>query len=503
MADVTAWVNFLTSTYSPSYEWTHYPLLATATETEPQNSALVLAGVLLSLVVIYFASKLGGEICTRINLPPVLGELVGGVVIGVSAFRLLVFPESGSSSSDSLIISFLQTTSSLTPEAAESVFATQSEVISLLAELGVILLLFEIGLESDLKELIRVGPQAAVVAIVGVVVPFAAGTAGLVYLFNVPAVPAIFAGAALTATSIGITAKVLAELGQLSAKEGQIIIGAAVLDDVLGIIVLAVVASLAKTGEIQVTNIIYLIISAGVFLIGAILIGRLLNPFFVGLVNEMKTRGQLLLTALIFAFTLSYIATVIELEAILGAFAAGLILAETEKRKELEEQVIPVADILVPIFFVCVGARTDLSVLNPAVPSNREGLMLATFLILVAILGKVITGFTVFGQPNLNKLAIGVGMIPRGEVGLVFAGVGAASGALSEATEAAIIMMVILTTFMAPPLLRLVFKEPVPVSKPISTTSQGIPAESIALDSNRELSIGSEEVETIQKQKND
>ena len=222
---------------------------------------------------------------------------------------------------------------------------------------------------------------------------------------------------------------------------------------------MAVVASLAKTGEIQVSNIVYLVISAGVFLIGSILLGRLVSPFIVGLVNEMKTRGQVLLTGLVFAFVLSYIATILNLEGILGAFAAGLILAETEKRKELEEQIIPIADFLVPIFFVCVGAKTDLSVLNPNVPSNREGLIIATFLILVAILGKVITGFTVFGNPDINKLAIGVGMIPRGEVGLVFAGVGSASGALSEATEAAIIVMVIATTFVAPPLLRLVFQE--------------------------------------------
>ena len=430
-----------------------------ATESAAEEGTLVLAGVLLSLVIIYFASKLGGEICARINLPPVLGELVGGVLVGISAFRLLIFPEGGSVAEDSLIISFLQNTAGLSPESASSVFASQSEVIDLLAELGVIILLFEIGLESDLKELIRVGPIAAVVAVVGVVAPFVAGTAGLVYIFGTPVVPAVFAGAALTATSIGITAKVLAELGQLGSEEGQIIIGAAVLDDILGIVVLAVVASLVKTGEIQVNNIIYLVISAGVFLIGAILIGRLISPLFVGLVNEMKTRGQVLLTGLTFAFALSYIATVIHLEGILGAFAAGLILAETEKRKELEEQVIPVADILVPIFFVTVGAKTDLSVLNPAVPSNREGLIIATFLILVAILGKVITGFTVVGQPDLNKLAIGVGMIPRGEVGLVFAGVGAASGALSEATEAAIIVMVITTTFVAPPLLRLVFEE--------------------------------------------
>ncbi len=433
-------------------------LLATATEAE--NGGLVLAGVLLSLVIIYFSSKLGGEICARINLPPVLGELVGGVVIGISALSLLVFPESGASASNSLIITILEKTAGLTPEAASGVFATQSEIISVLAELGVIILLFEIGLESDLQELIKVGPQAAIVAVVGVVAPFAAGTAGLVYLFHTPLIPAIFAGAALTATSIGITAKVLAEIGQISSPEGQIIIGAAVLDDILGIIVLAVVASLAKTGEIQVTNIIYLIISAGTFLIGSILIGRFLAPYFVHLVNKMKTRGQVLIIGLIFAFILSYIATAIHLEAILGAFAAGLILAETEKRKELEKQVIPVADILVPVFFVCVGARTDLSVLNPAIPSNREGLIIAAFLIVVAIIGKMVTGLAVFGQPDLNKLAIGVGMIPRGEVGLVFAGVGAASGALNQSTEAAIIMMVITTTFVAPPFLRLVFQEP-------------------------------------------
>ena len=450
--------------YMLTWNWlTDSPLMATATEAATESDAeegtLVLAGVLLSLVVIYFASKLGGEICSRINLPPVLGELVGGVLIGISAFRLLVFPESGSLAEDSLIINLLQNTAGLSPESAPSVFAAQSEVITILSELGVIILLFEIGLESDLKELIRVGPIAAVVAVVGVVAPFLAGTVGLIYIFNTPVVPAIFAGAALTATSIGITAKVLAELGQLSSEEGQIIIGAAVLDDILGIVILAVVASLVKTGEIQVSNIIYLAISAAVFLIGSILLGRLVSPLLVGLVDEMNTRGQVLLTGLVFAFSLSYIATAIHLEGILGAFAAGLILAETEKRKELEEQVIPVADILVPIFFVCVGAKTDLSVLNPAIPTNREGLIIATFLIVVAILGKVITGFTILGNPDLNKLAIGVGMIPRGEVGLVFAGVGSASGALSGATEAAIIVMVIATTFIAPPLLRLVFKE--------------------------------------------
>ncbi|MFM7426487.1 MAG: cation:proton antiporter [Elainella sp.] len=431
------------------------PLIAEAPAA--QIGPFVLAGVLLSLIVIYLASKLVGELCARINLPPVLGELVGGVIIGVSALNLLVFTESGGGS-DALVMRLLEATAGLQPELAPSVAESLSEVVSILSELGVIILLFEIGLESDLKELIRVGPQAAVVAVVGVAVPFAAGTAGLITLFGVPVIPAIFAGAALTATSIGITAKVLAEIQQLSSREGQIIIGAAVLDDILGIIVLAVVASLAKTGEVQIGKVVYLIVGAAVFLIGSILLGRFLSPYFVALVNRMQTRGQLLIASLIFAFALSYIGAVIQLEAILGAFAAGLVLAETEKQKELEEQILPIADMLVPIFFVVVGAKTDVSVLNPFNPANREGLIMASFLVTVAIIGKTVTGLAVFGQPNINRLAIGVGMVPRGEVGLVFAGVGSAIGILPKSLEAAIIVMVILTTFLAPPLLRVVFQ---------------------------------------------
>ncbi len=430
-----------------------------ATEPAAEDAPLVLAGVLLSLIVIYLAAKIGGEFCVRINLPSVLGELVGGVVVGVSALNLLVFPGGETTAANSLIIQFLQTTAGLSPESTLNVFQAESEVISVLSEIGVIILLFEIGLESDLKELLRVGPQAVAVAVVGVVVPFVAGTAGLIGFFGIPAIPAVFAGAALTATSIGITAKVLAELQRLSSAEGQIIIGAAVLDDVLGIIVLAVVASLAKTGEIEISNVLYLIASAAVFLVGAIFLGRLLSPYFVALVNRLQTRGQVLISSLIFAFTLAYIGDVIHLEAILGAFAAGLILAETEKRSELEEQVRPVADMLVPIFFVVVGARTDVSVLNPINPDNREGLIIAAFLMVVAFFGKLVTGLAVFGKPNINRLAIGVGMIPRGEVGLVFVAVGSATGVLSKALEAAIIVMVILTTFVAPALLRVVFKD--------------------------------------------
>ncbi|CCH66550.1 Na+/H+ antiporter [Richelia intracellularis HH01] len=433
------------------------PLLATAAESE--YAPFVLAGVLLSLVIIYLAGKLGGELSKMMDLPPVLGELLGGVVVGISALHLLVFPDSGVIASESVVITTLKFMGNLTPEAVTAIFSSQSESISILAELGVIVLLFEIGLESDLQELKKVGYQAAIVAVVGVIAPFTAGTVGLIFLFHIPVIPAVFTGAALTATSIGITSKVLSELGYLKSKEGQIIVGAAIIDDVLGIIVLAVVASLAKTGEVDIVNVIYLIVSATIFLVGSILLSKFFNKSFVFIADKLQTRGKLVIPAFIFAFFMAFLANAIHLEAILGAFAAGLVLDETDKRKELDQQVVPIADILVPIFFVTVGAKVDLGVLNPMASEDREGLIIAIFLLIVAICGKLITGWSVFGQQGINRFAIGCGMIPRGEVGLVFAGISEASGILEKPLQAAIIIMVISTTFLAPPLLRQALKE--------------------------------------------
>lgn len=447
------------------------PFLATAVA---EDSPIILSGVLLTLVVIYLSSKLGAEVARRFDFPPVLGELVAGVIVGVSALHLVIFPEGGMTASDSGIMMVLQGLNQLTPEALSRIFESQSEVISVLAEIGVIILLFEIGLESDLRQLKEVGVQAIVVACVGVAAPFAAGTAGLMLLFHVAAIPAIFGGAALTATSIGITSKVLSELGQLKSKEGQIIVGAAVIDDVLGIIVLAVVASLAKTGEIDVANVIYLIVGATAFLGGSILLGGLFNKGFVAIVDKLKTRGNIIIPAFIFAFFMAFLGNAIHLEAILGAFAAGLVLDETDARNELDELIKPIADLLVPIFFVTVGARADLGVLNPMVPDNRAGLLMAIFLVAVAIVGKLITGWAVFGLPGVNRLAIGIGMIPRGEVGLVFAGIGSASGILDKPLEVSIIIMVIITTFLAPPFLRVAFgssTDPILESNPVVETS--------------------------------
>lgn len=440
------------------------PLAAATLEDSviTERGPLILSGVLLSLVVIYFASKVGSEICARINLPPVLGELVGGVIVGVSVLHLLMFPEAGDQSTPSVLSDLLRVTTGASSNTAIAAFQAYSEVISVLAEFGIVILLFEIGLQSKLQELIQVGPQSAVVAVVGVATPLISGTLGLVSLFHVPLIPAVFVAAALTETSIGITAKVLADIQRLNSREGQIIIGAAVLDDILGIILLTVVASLAKTGKVEVANVLYLVLSSVGFLIGTVVVSRWFSRFFVALVNRIKTRGGLLISSLVFAFILSYIATAIHLEAILGAFTAGLVLAETEKQEELEVQVIPIADMLVPVFFVTIGAKTDLSVLNLAVASNREGLMVAIFLVVVAILGKLVTGLAVFGQPQINRLAVGTGMLCRGEVSLVYAGVGATSGVLTEPLKVAIVVMVISTVFIGPPLLRLVFQAEAP-----------------------------------------
>jgi Kef-type K+ transport system membrane component KefB len=391
-------------------------------QTPPPSAATTpLVATLFALVVVYLSSKIGGELAVRVNLPAVLGELVMGVVVGVSGLRLL---------------------------------GGTNEVVTVLSEIGVILLLFEIGLESDLQELLKVGALAAIVACVGVVAPFAIGTLGLIAFFGVPVLPAVFAGAALTATSIGITARILADLGRLNTTEGQVIIGAAILDDILGIIILAVVLGITQKGTVRAFDLAYTVVIATGFLVVAIGIGRLFAPFFVKIVNRLRTRGDLLVSALVFAFGLAYIASIIGSEAILGSFAAGLVLAETDKREELERKIKPVADTFVPVFFVSVGATTNLAVLNPFDPQTQAGFTITLFLLLAAILGKVVTGFVLRTKIPINRLAIGFGMIPRGEVGLIFAGQGSQIPGLSPAVLTAIVIVVIVTTFIAPPLLR-------------------------------------------------
>ncbi|MGD1862996.1 MAG: cation:proton antiporter [Phormidesmis sp.] len=430
------------------------PVLLTV---QPDEST-IFSALLLSATVVFLSGKLFEELFVRFNLPGVVGQLISGLILGVSALHILVFSESADHTVNTHIISLLQWATSADVTMASAAYANQLTAISEgVANLGVIALLFLIGLESDFDELIQVGPQAAVVALSGVVLPFVGGTLGLVYLFDIAILPAVFAGAALTATSIGITAKVLQDLGQLRSHTGQIIIGAAVLDDLLGILILSVVVSVVKGGSVSLEGLMLLVLSTTAFVGGIILLRQQLGSAFVWLTHRLKTESALLVCSVIFTLACAAVANAIHLEAILGAFAAGIILSDTEIKHQLTEQFQPLVNIVAPVFFVVIGAKTDLSALNPSNPESTTGLAIAAFLIVVAVLGKAVTGYLLPKAPMLNRLAVGVGMIPRGEVGLVFAGIGTELGILSESLTVAIVLMVIVTTLVAPLLLRGIF----------------------------------------------
>ncbi len=430
-------------------------LLATAPEGEDYAKATALCLSLIGLSIFIF-SRLFEEMAVRVGLPPVLGDLVAGLVIGISGLHILVL-EGGQI--NPYLLNSIQFFTNSNPEQIQEIFQGPIRIIvEEYAQFGVGILLFFIGLESELKELLKVGTQSAAVAVVGVTLPFVFGFLGLTYFFHVPPLAALFAGAALTATSIGITAKVLQDINVLKSQEGQIILGAAILEDILGIVILAVVISIVETGEIQVAKAASLIIIAAVFIIAAVLMNRFFGNWYVTQLEKLKAPSSVGMGAFILFIFVSFLAGFIGLESILGAFAAGLILGGTKYREDLIDGASTLCLIFSTVFFVSIGAKTDLSVLNPAVPANREGLIVAVFLIIIAIVGKITAGFFAFSKEKINRLGIGAGMVPRGEVGLVFAGLGAATGALPASIDVAIVLMVIATTFLAPPLLRVIFQ---------------------------------------------
>ncbi|MGB2692756.1 MAG: cation:proton antiporter, partial [Thermodesulfobacteriota bacterium] len=342
----------------------------------------------------------------------------------------------------------------------------------LLAEVGVAILLFEIGLETDLKDLIKVGLTSTIVAIIGVVVPFALGFASIIAFEkygllggsdpSLNILIAITVGATLTATSVGITARVLSDMNRLQSGEAKIILGAAVIDDILGLIILGVVTGLIEAtanggdGSISTLSVGIISVKAFGFLIVAIIVGNLISKKLFNLVEMMKVRGVLLLSALSFAFIFAFLASLVGLAPIVGAFAAGLVLANTNQFKAIEQNLKPVSDFFTPIFFIMVGAAVDVSVFNPFVSENIPILLIALVLFIVAVIGKFVSGFAVF-KKGINKSVIGVGMIPRGEVGLIFAQVGLTYGIFNSQLFSAVTVMVMLTTFIAPPLLKIMF----------------------------------------------
>ncbi|HEX7828019.1 MAG TPA: cation:proton antiporter [Thermoanaerobaculia bacterium] len=378
-----------------------------------------IASFLLALIAIFVAAKLFGEIAERLGQPAVLGELVGGVIVGVSGLHLV---------------------------------DPHDVTIHLLSELGVILLLFLIGLETDLRKLMQVGGSASAVAVVGVALPLIGG-----FLFGeflgYTTMVSLFLGASLTATSVGITARVLSDLGHLQDDESQVILGAAVVDDIIGLVLLMLVGTLAQGGELTVLGVSRIVLTAFGFVVLAIVIGSQLAPRLIRAIDRIEMHRGLFFSSIVFAFTLALVAQKVGSAVIIGAFAAGLVLARTHRGKEIEREVHDVAQFFIPIFFVVVGAAVDLRSINPFDPAARPFLLIGLGLTAIGIAGKVAAGYVVW-KKGLNRTVIGVGMIPRGEVGLIFATIGLSSKLISGGLYSAVALMVMLTTFITPPLLR-------------------------------------------------
>ena len=396
--------------------------------------------VLIQIVVILLAAKLGGDIFERFSQPAVLGELIIGMLIG--NLHLVGF------------------------DGFE--YFKNDLILEVLAELGVIILLFEVGLESTVKEMMKVGLASFMVAIFGVIAPFFLGWGvGAWFLPQESIYVHIFIGATLTATSVGITARVLKDIGKIQTKESKIILGAAVIDDIMGLIILAVVAGIitavsSGSGDgISSVAILWIISKAVLFIVGAIVLGGIILPHFFNLAFKLKGKGVLLSFSLLVCFLLSYIAGQIGLAPIVGAFAAGLILDEVHFTKfrergehRLEKLIEPIAVFLVPIFFVRMGMMVDLTTFG-----QIEILGFAATLTIAAIVGKQVCSLAIFDKTT-NRIAIGLGMIPRGEVGLIFAGIGAklildGHPVVSTSTYSAVVIMVIVTTLVTPPALKI------------------------------------------------
>jgi Kef-type K+ transport system membrane component KefB len=394
----------------------------------------MIASLLVALVVLLTSAKLGGSLAERLGQPPVLGELLAGIVIGA-------LPLAG--------VNVLA-------------FVAHDVTVEALANLGVILLLFEVGLSTRLAELLKVGTSALLVATIGVVVPMVLGFfVGRWLLPGQHWYAALFLGATLCATSVGITARVLSDLKRVATPEGQIILGAAVIDDVMGLIVLAAMVGLAGGGGSGGST----LATAGVvtakavgFIVGALLLGRALAPRLFRLASRLRGRGVIFTAALVTCFALAWAADAVGLAPIVGAFAAGLVL-EGVPFKELlpdgdgiEDVLLPVSTVLVPLFFVHMGALVNLRELAGG------SVVLAAALTIAAIVGKQACALAVVTR-GADRLTIGLGMIPRGEVGLIFAGMGLnlkVNGApvLGSGEFAAVVAMVLLTTIITPPLLR-------------------------------------------------
>ena len=372
-------------------------------------------GVLLDILLLLVAAKVAAEVAERLGLPAVVGEILAGLVIGPSVIGMV----------------------------------EPSEVLRTLGELGVILLLLQVGLEMDLTELGAVGRSSLLVAVVGVALPFVAGWA-VASAFGEPSTTAIFVGAALTATSVGITARVFGDLRALASIEARTVLGAAVADDVIGLVILTVVVRLVSEGSVSVMSIAGVAGLAVAFLVVTTGVGARVAPSLFTLVHRLaRSPGTMVGLAMAFALAVAELASAARLATVVGAFVAGLSLARTDQAERIRRELTPVGHLFVPVFFLQIGIDADVaSLLRPSV------LVLSSALLAVAVVGKLAAGWAAVGSRG-DRLLIGLGMLPRGEVGLIFAGIGLREGILGADLYAAVLLVVLATTLVTPSLLGL------------------------------------------------
>lgn len=431
--------------------------------------------ILLALVVLTLAAVVGGQLMKWLRQPTVLGELLMGLLLGNLAYFLgnpsvTVLREGDNlrkianlalSSNLSLSQAALRLMSEGThaQRIADILSGTKGldyvaaySFVDLLSRIAILVLLFLVGLETSVSEMKRVGRTAFYVAVIGVVAPMTLGivTMRLLHPDSVLARD-LFVGGILTATSVGITARVLRDLRQESRDEARVILGAAVLDDVLSLIVLAVVSGLVLTGTISIWSIGWTTARATLFLVGSFSVGMWITPWFARRLARAGIHNVKLISGCIFAFFLAWLANEAGLATIVGAFAAGMVLNSFFDREmegqSLRELLSPVESLIVPLFFVWIGVQVKLETL-----ANQEVLIAGLALTAVAIVGKVVSGLAC--PKRMNRLAIGIGMMPRGEVGLIFAGIGKSLGVVDDGLFSAVVILVMVTTLLAPPALR-------------------------------------------------
>lgn len=377
-------------------------------------SEVALLDHILTLILILITAKVAGYVAERVKQPAVLGELLIGIILGPSLLGLV---------------------------------HSDVEVLVFLAEMGVIMLLFDVGLKSNIDELLTAGKTSSIVAILGVVVPLVLGYVYGSQVLGLDSIISFFIGATLTATSVGVTMRVLSDMGKIKSEEGKVILGAAVIDDILGLVLLSIIVDVVASGGLSIFNVGKISIMSAAFLAISLFFGIKLTPRIINLVEHMKMRRTFIIGAFVFALILAYVANSIGLATIVGAFAAGLVLEKTQNKIHFRRNVKPVADLFVPVFFVVAGAMVDLSTI-----SSTEVIIVGLTLTAIAIIGKLIAGLGCIGS-KAKALPVGIGMVPRGEVGLIFASFGLTHELIKTDMYSVLIIAIILTTIITPPAL--------------------------------------------------